>query len=242
MKVLRIFNITANRLIIKNIPLFILLSYFNLPISTNAQTETNKGTTSYYANKFQGNKTASGEKYDKNKYTAAHRTYAFGTKLKVTNLSNNKTVIVTVNDRGPYAKQRLIDLSYVAANDIGMISQGIAQVSIEVVTGSETPGNSTAKKQPEETSGFYNKELHPITQPQGYLLQVGAYSTYKNAAARIEALKCHNIGLPCIQIATVHKKKVYRVFYSGFNTREVASRKKIELNKKKIDCIIIDAK
>jgi rare lipoprotein A len=241
MKVLRIFNITANRLIIKNIPLFILISFFNVPFSTFAQTETDKGTASYYANTFQGKKTASGEKYDKNKYTAAHRTLAFGTKLKVTNLSNNKTVIVMVNDRGPYAKQRLIDLSYVAAKEIGMINQGIAQVSIEVIT-VENPPTKITKKLPQQSSGFYNKELHPITRPHGYLLQVGSYSTYNNAAARIEALKSHNIGSPCIQIATVRKKKVYRVLYSGFNTREVASRKKIELNKKKIDCIIIDAK
>jgi rare lipoprotein A len=89
------------------------------------------GTASYYNDKHHGKKTASGEIYHNAKFTAAHRTLPFGTEVKVTNLSNGKSVTVRINDRGPYAKGRLIDISKIAAQEIGIIQMGIAKVSIE---------------------------------------------------------------------------------------------------------------
>ncbi|MBN2035643.1 MAG: septal ring lytic transglycosylase RlpA family protein [Chitinispirillaceae bacterium] len=91
------------------------------------------GTASYYARKFHGRRTASGERHDMKDFTAAHRKLPFGTRLKVTNLANGKSVIVRVNDRGPHTKKRIIDLSYAAARNIGLLKQGIAKVVIEVV-------------------------------------------------------------------------------------------------------------
>ncbi|MEO8516762.1 MAG: septal ring lytic transglycosylase RlpA family protein [Flavobacterium sp.] len=73
-----------------------------------------KAHASYYANKFQGRRTASGQRYDKNKLTAAHRKLRFGTKVRVTNMRNGKSVIVTINDRGPFVRGRDIDLSRTA--------------------------------------------------------------------------------------------------------------------------------
>ena len=93
-----------------------------------AQTE---GLASYYANKFHGRRTSNGSIYDKNAYTCAHRTLPFGTMLKVTNLRNNKSTIVKVNDRGPFAHKRIIDLSYAAARDIDIIRSGVGRVRIE---------------------------------------------------------------------------------------------------------------
>ncbi len=91
-----------------------------------------EGVASYYANKFHGRKTTSGEKYHKNKFTAAHRTLPFGTKVKVTNLKNKKWVIVRVNDRGPYNRKRIIDLSFRAAKHLGITNgKGIAKVRVE---------------------------------------------------------------------------------------------------------------
>lgn len=90
------------------------------------------GMASYYSDKFQGKKTASGEIYNRWEYTCAHRTLPFGTKLKITNLENKKSVVVRVNDRGPHIRERIIDLSYVAARDIGMLDKGIVRVKIEV--------------------------------------------------------------------------------------------------------------
>ena len=94
---------------------------------------TQRGKASYYADKFQGRKTASGEIYDKNKLTAAHRSLKFGTLVRVTNLFNDKSVIVRINDRGPFVESRIIDLSYAAAKKIDMIDQGVAEVLIEAI-------------------------------------------------------------------------------------------------------------
>src|SRR5262245_11314731 len=91
-------------------------------------TETGKG--SYYADKFEGRPTASGEKFDQDKMTAAHRTLPFGTKVKVTNQANGRSVTVTVNDRGPFAAGRIIDVSKKAANKLGMVNAGVANVKI----------------------------------------------------------------------------------------------------------------
>lgn len=91
------------------------------------------GTASYYGDEFHGKKTASGEVYDKTKFTCAHRELPFGTRVRVTNLSNKKAVIVRVNDRGPFIKGRIVDLSFAAAREIAMIKEGIIKVKIEVV-------------------------------------------------------------------------------------------------------------
>lgn len=91
------------------------------------------GRASYYALELKGNRTASGEIYDPTKLTAAHPTLPFGTMVRVTNLYNQQSVIVRINDRGPRVKSRIIDLSYAAAEKLDFIKQGIAQVSIEVV-------------------------------------------------------------------------------------------------------------
>jgi rare lipoprotein A len=88
---------------------------------------------SYYGKEFHGKKTASGETFDQWKLTCAHRDLAFGTRLRVTNLENNKTVVVRVNDRGPWVRGRIIDLSYAAAKKIGMIQKGVVKVKIEIL-------------------------------------------------------------------------------------------------------------
>ena len=106
-----------------------LVPHFSLFLS--AQTQTGKA--SYYARKFEGRKTASGERLHADSLTCAHRTYPFGTMLRVTNLSNQKIVIVRVTDRGPFARGRIIDLSWRAAKMLGMLSQGIAPVKVEVI-------------------------------------------------------------------------------------------------------------
>jgi len=95
--------------------------------------EIGRGVASYYGNELAGNRTASGERFNPNGLTAAHRSLPLGTKLRVTNLSNGEDVIVRVNDRGPFAKSRLIDLSLGAARDIGMVRTGTARVTVEIL-------------------------------------------------------------------------------------------------------------
>lgn len=90
-----------------------------------------EGTASYYAPKFQGRRTASGELFHLDSLTAAHKLLPFGTVLRVTNQKNGKTVVVRVNDRLPNSSKRVIDLSYLAAQEVDMIREGLVQVKIE---------------------------------------------------------------------------------------------------------------
>ena len=102
--------------------------------SSTVSTMATTGVASYYHNKFNGRKTASGEVFSNNKHTAAHRTYPFGTYLKVTNVANGKSVVVKVNDRGPFTKGKDLDLSRKAFMQItDNPNKGNLQVLIEVV-------------------------------------------------------------------------------------------------------------
>jgi rare lipoprotein A len=92
-----------------------------------------EGVASYYAHDFHGKLTSNGETFDMNALTAAHRTFPFGTKVRVTNMENNKTVIVRVNDRGPFKEGRIMDLSMGAAKEIDVIRNGTARVRLEVI-------------------------------------------------------------------------------------------------------------
>lgn len=91
------------------------------------------GVASYYGRRFHGRLTANGERFNMNAMTAAHKTLPFGTKVRVTNPRNGKSVVVRINDRGPFIRGRTIDLSRAAASRIGMISSGHARVELDVV-------------------------------------------------------------------------------------------------------------
>ena len=92
-----------------------------------------EGIASYYADKYQGRKTANGETFDSAKLTAAHRTLPFGTRVRVTNLVNGKSVDVRINDRGPFVAGRVIDLSPAAARKLDMIRAGIVRVKLDIL-------------------------------------------------------------------------------------------------------------
>ncbi len=96
--------------------------------SANDYSET--GVASWYGGRFHGRKTASGERYNQNKMTAAHKTLPFGTRVRVKNLNNGKSVSVVINDRGPFTKGRIIDVSRAAARKLDMINSGTARVQI----------------------------------------------------------------------------------------------------------------
>lgn len=105
-----------------------ILSLFLFPSCARKITESGKA--SYYADKFQGRRTASGDIFRQRRMTAAHKTLPFGTKVKVTNLSNGRTIKVRINDRGPFVAGRIIDLSKKAARKLGMLNAGVANVQI----------------------------------------------------------------------------------------------------------------
>ncbi|MBA3661506.1 MAG: septal ring lytic transglycosylase RlpA family protein [Gammaproteobacteria bacterium] len=92
-----------------------------------------KGFASWYGRDFHRKKTSSGERFNMYKLTAAHKTLPLPTKVQVTNLKNGKKIVVTVNDRGPFISNRLIDLSYGAAKQLGMVGQGVAPVTVKAL-------------------------------------------------------------------------------------------------------------
>lgn len=91
------------------------------------------GKASYYGSEFDGRSTSSGDTFSNQKYSAAHKSLPFGTMVKVTNINNNKSVIVKINDRGPYVAGRVIDLSRIAAEQLDMIRSGVIDVKLEVL-------------------------------------------------------------------------------------------------------------
>ena len=101
--------------------------------SNHANKHALNGTASWYGSRFHGKKTASGEIYDQNKLTAAHKTLPLGSKARVTNLDNGSTVDVEINDRGPFVKGRIVDLSRAAARALGLVESGTAPVKVELI-------------------------------------------------------------------------------------------------------------
>lgn len=110
----------------------LLATFFTLAITNLCQAQT-QGKASFYGNGFHGRLTSDGSRYHKDSLTCAHRTLPFGTLLKVTNQKNGKEVVVRVTDRGPFVKGRVVDLSMAAAKELGMVSMGVAPVTVQKV-------------------------------------------------------------------------------------------------------------
>ncbi len=113
----------------------VLLGCSSLPLKnySNWMGYSESGKASYYASKYQNRKTASGELFDHFSHTAAHRRLPFGTRVQVRNVNNNKSVLVKINDRGPFIKGRIIDLSRSAFSAIGDLNSGVIEVEIVVI-------------------------------------------------------------------------------------------------------------
>ena len=157
-----------------------------------------RGVASWYGTKFHGKLTSNREPYDMYSFTAAHKTLPIPTYARVTNLANQKSIVVRINDRGPFVGDRIIDLSYVAALKLGMQQQGTAQVEVATITPGETiPGalalnDGSLRYSPGSTSGI-NAQLNPTQlqipgEPQLLLLQCGAFGDFSNANALKVAL------------------------------------------------------
>ncbi len=139
-------------------------------------------TASYYADKFHGKKTSSGETFNMYAFTAAHKTLPFGTMLRVTNLENGKSVDVRVNDRGPFSESREIDVSKAAAEKLGMLGKGTAQVSLEIL---QLGG---ADSTTETSKAAVEKKFPELTPNKRWDIQLGAYSKRENAEVTAQKL------------------------------------------------------
>lgn len=177
-----------------------------------------EGEASYYAPSFHGRRTASGEKYDRWGMTAAHRTLPFDTYVRVTDRSTGKSVIVRINDRGPHKAGRIIDLSEKAAQELGIIARGIAQVRVEVT---QVPTVMSEPAPPQVS--FYQPDGKPL-RPRPYGVQIGAFSEETNARAL-----ARNAGNEIRQTAFIWRaaaggRPLYRVVVGHFSTRKEAEK------------------
>ena len=146
-----------------------------LLICPNLTAYEQEGLASWYGGKFQGRQTANGEIFDTNKFTAAHKTLAFGTVVKVTHLENGKSTVVRINDRGPFIPGRIIDLSRAAAAAIGLAGKGVAKVRVE-----ELPSSS-----PEAADMAATVTRSPAI----YSIQVAAFRSREYAERSLERLR-----------------------------------------------------
>ena len=211
-----------------------------IAISALAQTQTGKA--SFYADKFEGSPTASGEKYKHSKLTAAHKSLPFGTKLRVTNIANNQSVEVVVNDRGPYVDGRVIDLSRSAAEKLGFINQGLTEVKIEVID----PGNGKSKmevgpidKVTVDEKEFYDFEISRLS-PKGFGVQIGTYQELVNLMRLADNLKNSYKKKVTVQVKIINGIKYYSLVLGQFSTRNKADSFLGEVKKKFPDAFIVD--
>jgi rare lipoprotein A len=222
-----------------------VLLFLTLPLSflfavSFGQIQTGKA--SFYADKFEGTPTASGEKYRHNKLTAAHKTLPFGTRVRVTNLTNNESVEVVINDRGPYVENRIIDLSKSAAEQLGFVNQGLADVKLEVVDagdGKTSDPIKTIHRVPVEEKEFYDFEISRLN-PRGYGVQIGTYQELVNLMRLSDNLKNSYKKQVTVQVKIIKGVKYYGLILGQFPTRPRAEQFKAELQKKFPDAFIIE--
>jgi rare lipoprotein A len=204
--------------------------------------QTQSGKASFYADKFEGAPTASGEKYRHSKLTAAHKTLPFGTKVKVTNVANGKSVEVTINDRGPWVENRVIDLSRSAAEKLDFVNQGLADVTIEVVDagdGKTSDPMKTVSHVAVEEKEFYDFEIERLA-PRGYGVQIGTYQELVNLMRLSENLKSSYKKQVTVQVKVINGVKYYGLILGQFGTRPKAEQFKEQLRKKFPDAFIVE--
>lgn len=178
---------------------FFLLLLFILPALTGVYAYQEVGEASWYGPNFHGKRTANGEIFNTYDYTAAHKTLPFNSIVKVISLVNKKEVIVRINDRGPYAHGRIIDLSKRAAADLGLLKTGVMKVKIIVLK----PGNNDYYR--------YNKQGK-----KSYTIQIASFSRNDYAKQMASKLRAHDIPVTIV-IVKVKNKTYYRLQAAGLS-------------------------
>jgi rare lipoprotein A len=232
--------------------IFLLLISVAIPIVLLSQKQVEYGKASFYADKFEGRTTASGEKYWHSKLTAAHRTLPFNTKVRVTNLEKNLSVIVRINDRGPFVKDRVIDLSKSAAKKLDFIKEGVCNVKVEIIEQPENSDNQGQKvtapiiAKPKDNTSESTKLSGPIfytlsvetDKPIGYGVQLASYKEMVNLLERIQKIQ-NSLREPItVQVSTVNGEKVYRIIAGKFDNRIKAERYKEDIRNDFPGCFI----
>ena len=194
------------------------------------------GFCSYYADNLQGNRTSNGERLHLKRRPAAHKSLPFNTLVKVINLENNKSTIVRINDRGPYSHKRIIDVSKIAAIELGLLGPGTARVKIEVVGFDDrTPEeikNHELQGVEEESEDIFvadsivKAEFEMLVsnkiKPQGYGIQVGIFKDKTNAEKQLYELAKKGIVNIFIEKPILDNVIYFRVFVGEFKSKESA--------------------
>jgi len=190
---------------------FIMLCFFLFLMASCGSTryetyrEPRTAVASWYGPEFNGKPTASGERFDMNSLTCAHRELPFGTILKVTNLSREQSVICIINDRGPFVSGRDLDLSYAAAKEIGLIGAGTGTVMVQYV------GRDLR----------YVKEVRYVASSGPYTIQVGSFHERDNAM-RLKAGLDLKYRAVYVSETTIDETTYYRVRVGTFSSKEEA--------------------
>ncbi|MDY6935569.1 MAG: septal ring lytic transglycosylase RlpA family protein [Spirochaetota bacterium] len=203
-----------------------------------------KGLASWYGRRFHGKITASGERFNMHRLTAAHKTLPFGTAILVKNFDNGKEVKVVVNDRGPYRDGRIIDLSYAAAKEINMITDGETEVGIKIVRNSNYNrygSRSSGRDEIELVAGDSRRSIYgeennfsDDLSSNRYSIQTGAFYSRRNAEKlkrRLEIMFDNPIRL-------VHEDDMYKVRIGGINSSIDVKRYKQRLVDEDIPCFV----
>jgi rare lipoprotein A len=182
-------------------PYTVLGQTYNVLTSPSGYVE--RGIASFYGNKFHGYKTSSLEDYDMYQFTAAHKTLPLPSYARVTNLENGKSVIVRINDRGPFHENRLIDLSYAAAVKIGVWPKGTGLVEVRAIDPSQPLTAQTLPPPPPPPK--------PASTGPGIFLQVGAFSDATNAERVAQQLRSANFAPVQVVDAQINGRSIRRV-------------------------------
>lgn len=168
-----------------------------------------EGLASWYGPNFHGKKTSNGEVYDMYAMTAAHKTFPMNTMVKVTNLKNGKAIVVRINDRGPFVEDRIIDLSYSAVKSLGMLSEGVGPVRLEVLGFDNTIGTLAVSKQQVEISDFS--------------VQIGSFRKIKGAQTTQERNALVDGRYKAVtKTFDMNGEPIYRVWLTGFRSEAEA--------------------
>lgn len=196
------------------------------------------GVASWYGAQYQGRRTANGEIFDMYQYTAAHRSIPFGSKVRVTNLNNNRSVIVRVNDRGPFAKteERIIDLSMAAAQDIDLTTAGVAKVKVELLE--EMTGNTVASEVYNASNTAYQapRAATPSIEqmmPENFTVQIAATNDAMKARQR-----ANNYEGGWVHAAVVNGSTIYRVNIGRFANKIQAESAANQLRNSGTDALV----
>ena len=170
-----------------------------------------RGVASWYGNKFHGRQTSSHERYDMYAMTAAHKSLPLPTYVRVRNLRNHKSVIVRVNDRGPFVANRIIDLSYSAALRLDMIRQGTGLVEVTAISFDKPPDPPPVAPAPAEVKPEKAKAIAPEKTEADVYVQVGAFGDAENARRRFALLRTGGVGNAFVLEDYSQSPALYRV-------------------------------